>query len=190
MTTRIGLLSDTHGALDPQILEVFADCDQIWHAGDIGSIEVAQQIAAHKTLRAVYGNIDGLAIRQQYPKDLFFDCDGVSVWITHIGGHPQRYAPNIRQKLQTHQPALFVCGHSHILRVVRDPTLPSTLQINPGAAGYDGHHVVRTALRFSLTQGKIHEMQALEFNPRFPQRHTLPHTNPSPSEDSEKKEMP
>ncbi len=186
--TRIGLLSDTHSDLDPKILETFADCDEIWHAGDIGSLAVAQQIAAYKPLRAVHGNIDGSPIRLQYPKDLFFTCQGVSVWITHIGGHPQRYAPQIRQTLQQRQPDLFVCGHSHILRVVRDPALPKILQLNPGAAGYSGHHVVRTALRFSLTHGKIHDMQALEFQPRWPQHQAPDHKAADPYDDSEEQE--
>lgn len=166
--TRIGLLSDTHGQLDPQILAAFEECDEIWHAGDIGHISVCQQLAAHKPLRAVFGNIDGSDIRAEYPKDLHFTCEGLSIWITHIGGHPKRYAAGIRQKLQDLRPDIFVCGHSHILRVVRDPSLSSLLHLNPGAAGYAGHHVVRTALRFSLTQGQIRDMEALELSPRWP----------------------
>ncbi|MCB0756799.1 MAG: metallophosphoesterase family protein, partial [Flavobacteriales bacterium] len=122
--TRIGLLSDTHGFLDPQLLDAFSSCDEIWHAGDIGDLSVCQQLAEVKPLRAVYGNIDGNDIRAAYPKDLHFSCGGLSVWITHIGGHPQRYAPGIRKKLLQDKPDLFVCGHSHILRVMRDPKLP------------------------------------------------------------------
>ena len=132
---KIGLLSDTHGHLDPKILEHFKQCDEIWHAGDIGSMLVADQLRSFKPFRAVFGNIDDKDIQSHFPEDLFFDCEGLSVWITHIGGMPPRYNPSIRKKLKLKVPDIFVCGHSHILSIAKDPAMNDMLFINPGAAG-------------------------------------------------------
>ena len=161
--TRIGLLSDTHSYLDPAVLTHFADCDEIWHAGDVGAPDVAAQLAAFRPLRIVSGNIDS---ERDYPADLRFELDGFSVWITHIGGAPPRYNPVVRPSLQANPPDLFICGHSHILKVVRDPKLGNMLFLNPGAAGKTGFHLVRTCLRFSLHDGKMSDMQVVELGKR------------------------
>ncbi|MDR0994975.1 MAG: metallophosphatase family protein [Tannerella sp.] len=162
---RIGLLSDTHGYWDDKYAEYFASCDEIWHAGDIGSDELARRLEALKPLRAVYGNMDGYPIRWQYPKTAHFTLEGLRVMLTHIGGYPGRYDPSIRAELYESRPQLFVCGHSHILKVMYDKGL-DCLHINPGAAGKSGIHKVRTLLRFSLAEGKISDLEVIELNPR------------------------
>lgn len=144
---KIGLLSDTHSHWDSRIAEHFKDCDQIWHAGDIGSLEVMRQLEAIKPVKAVHGNIDDSEIRQQYPESQRFMCEGLDVWITHIGGYPPRYNPKVIKLLQADTPRIFVCGHSHILRVMSDKNLDNLLYLNPGAAGQEGFHRVRTLLR-------------------------------------------
>ncbi len=147
--TRIGLLSDTHGWLNPTIYDFFKDCDEIWHAGDIGSDDVAIELSAFKKLRAVYGNIDGWEIRADYPQFQIFKVEDVKVVMTHIGGYPNAYAPGIRQMLLEERPDIFISGHSHILKVMRDPKL-NLLHLNPGAAGMKGFHKKVTMLRFQI----------------------------------------
>ena len=163
--TRIGLLSDTHGYLDDAVYKHFNQCDEIWHAGDFGNIHIAEQLAAFKPLRGVYGNIDGQDIRRMYPEHLQFSCEEVKVWITHIGGYPGRYNPNIREKLNQNPPSLFISGHSHILKVMYDKKL-GCLHLNPGAAGKQGWHKVRTLLRFSISGKEIHSLDAIELGNR------------------------
>ena len=162
---RIGLLSDTHAYFDSRFYEHFAEVDQIWHAGDIGSEEVLDLMEAFKPVRAVWGNIDGAALRQRLPEIQRFVCEGVDVMITHIGGYPGHYDPRIKQQLYANPPKLFICGHSHILKVINDPSL-KLLHINPGAAGKFGFHTVRTALRFSLDNGAIRDMEVIEIGVR------------------------
>jgi uncharacterized protein len=163
---KIGLLSDTHGWLDDQVFHYFKDCDEIWHAGDIGNLAVATKLAAFKPLRAVHGNIDGQDIRRHYPQNLRFVCDGLQIWITHIGGKPPLYTSSVLTALQQKVPDIFVCGHSHILRVMHDPQHPPMLYLNPGAAGKEGFHQVRTLLRFTLQDKNISHMQAIELGKR------------------------
>jgi putative phosphoesterase len=159
--TRIGLLSDTHGYLDDAVFKHFENCDEIWHAGDFGTIELADQLAAFKPLRGVYGNIDGKDIRLTYPEHLRFKCENIDVWMTHIGGYPGKYNPSIRQEIYTKPPQLFICGHSHILKVIYDQKI-SCLHLNPGAAGKQGWHKVRTMLKFCISEEKIHTLEAIE----------------------------
>lgn len=158
--TRIGLISDTHSYLDPQVFSHFDACDEIWHAGDVGSPDVAAQLKAFRPLRIVCGNIDREA--PDLPLNQRFSLDGFTVWMTHIGGTPPNYNPTVRPNLSLNPPDLFICGHSHILKVVRDPKLNNLLFINPGAAGKTGFHSVRTILRFSLDDNRITDMQVIE----------------------------
>jgi uncharacterized protein len=162
---KIGLLSDTHGHIDERILHHLQGCDEIWHAGDIGALAVTDALQKFAPLRAVWGNIDGKEIRQQFPEHQHFVCEGMKIWITHIGGTPPRFNPAIRPVLKQEKPQLFVCGHSHILRVVQDPTF-EVLYLNPGAAGRHGFHKIRTLLRFTLQAGALTDMQAIELGPR------------------------
>lgn len=159
--TKIGLLSDTHNYLDDAVFKYFDKCDEIWHAGDIGTIAIADKLASFKPLKAVYGNIDGQDIRKCYPENLRFTCEQVDTWITHIGGHPDRYNVKIRNEIYAKPPKLFICGHSHILKVIYDKKI-NCLHLNPGAAGKAGWHKMRTLLRFSISEDKIHEMEAIE----------------------------
>ena len=159
---KIGLLSDTHGYLDDQVFGYLADCDEIWHAGDIGSLVVSEQLSAFKPFQAVYGNIDGADIRLRYPEDLWLERGGLLVWMTHISGYPPRYNPRVRQVLAERQPDVLVGGHSHILKVIKDPKRQQMLCLNPGAAGRHGFHRVRTLLRFTLEKGKVSELEAVE----------------------------
>lgn len=163
---KIGLLSDTHSFLDEKVFHHFKDCDEIWHAGDIGNIEVADRIEAFKPFRAVYGNIDGTDLRVRYPKDQHFVCEGLSIWMTHIGGYPPKYNPQTRKNLLSNTPNIFICGHSHILRIMTDPKLNNMLYINPGAAGKSGFHRIRTLVRFQIEAAKISNMQVIELGPR------------------------
>jgi len=162
---RIGLLSDTHGFLDDRILSYFSECDEIWHAGDFGSIEVVNQLTAFRRLRGVFGNIDDLNIRSQYPEECIFEVNGIKVFITHIGGYPPRYTLPIRKKLDEIRPDLFICGHSHILKIVNDPDR-GLLHINPGAAGRQGFQRMRSIIRFSIVSGKIENLQLIELGKR------------------------
>ena len=158
--TRIGLLSDTHSYLDPQIFTHFETCDEIWHAGDVGTLAVAEQLRAFRPLRIVSGNIDRESA--ELPPSQRFLLEGLTIWMTHIGGSPPKYNPTVRPTLRENPPNLFVCGHSHILKVARDPTMNNLLFINPGAAGKTGFHLMRTAIRFSLDSGNVLDMQVIE----------------------------
>lgn len=162
---RIGLLSDTHGHLDARILDYFAACDEIWHAGDIGTLEIAEKLAKAKPLRAVYGNIDGAEIRQLYPLNLAFELENVSIFMTHIGGYPGRYAKRVQDILLEVRPKLYICGHSHILKVMPDKKL-DLLHINPGACGNEGFHKVKTITRFTLDAGNIKDLEVIELGKR------------------------
>lgn len=164
---RIGLMSDTHGFLDPAILDYFAECDEIWHAGDFGP-DVYEPLRAAKPLRAVFGNIDGADLRLELPRDLSWECEGLRVYMTHIGGYPGAYDRRVKPELDARRPGLFICGHSHILKVVRDPAR-QLLHLNPGACGRQGWHTVRTLLRFSIEAGKLSRMEAIELGPRSAQ---------------------
>ena len=162
---RIGLISDTHSYLDQSIFQYFEECDEVWHAGDIGSLEVAERLEEFRPFRAVFGNIDGPDIRRRFPENLRFDCEGVDVFITHIGGYPGRYSKRVRELIQKKPPRLFICGHSHILKVMPDKR-HGLLHINPGAAGQQGFHKVRTILRFTLDDGDIRDLQVIELGLR------------------------
>lgn len=159
--TRIGLLSDTHGFWDDRFEKYFAECDEIWHAGDIGTNDVADRLAALKPLRAVYGNIDGYDIRHRFAEKYRFRCEGVDVLIKHIGGYPGHYDPSVRQSIYVHPPKLFISGHSHILKVMPDKTF-GLLHINPGAAGISGFHTRRTLIRFSIDNSDILDLEVIE----------------------------
>ena len=158
---RIGLLSDTHGYWDDKYLHYFESCDEIWHAGDIGSLDLARRLAAFRPLRAVYGNIDGQDLRRLYPQTLRFTVEGAEVVMKHIGGYPGHYDASIRGSLLARPPQLFVSGHSHILKVQYDKTL-QMLHINPGAAGISGFHKVRTLVRFTIDQGAFSDLEVIE----------------------------
>lgn len=158
---RIGLLSDTHGYWDERYLKHFESCDEIWHAGDIGSLEVAERLEAFRPLRAVYGNIDGQDIRLRFPEVNRFTLEGADVLIKHIGGYPGKYDPSIKNVLLTHPPQLFISGHSHILKVKYDKTL-RMLHLNPGAAGKYGFHTVRTLMRFTINNGNFFDLEVIE----------------------------
>lgn len=160
----IGLISDTHGIFSPQFREFLAPVDQIWHAGDFGGgLDLAREIAEFKPLVGVAGNCDNHDLRYTHPMHRFFVCEGVKVLMTHVGGYPGRYDPRARKLIDEYRPDIFVCGHSHILKVVRDPGR-NMLVINPGAAGIQGFHVVRTALRFHIDEGRIHDMEVFELD--------------------------
>lgn len=158
---KIGLLSDTHGYLDSRVEDFFSECDEVWHCGDIGNAHITDRLAGNFNLRAVYGNIDGGELRMMFPEVLVFDCDGVKTVMTHIGGYPGHYDPRIREVLYRENPHLFVCGHSHILKVMYDKKL-QCLHINPGAAGRYGFHKMRTVVRFVIEKGNIKELEVLE----------------------------
>ncbi|SEO31742.1 hypothetical protein SAMN05192574_10748 [Mucilaginibacter gossypiicola] len=159
--TRIGLISDTHSYLDDAVFKHFENCDEIWHAGDFGTIELADKLAAFKPLKGVYGNIDDKDVRIVYPEHLRFKCENVDVWMTHIGGYPGRYSQNIKTEIYSNPPQLFITGHSHILKVMFDKKI-NCLHMNPGAAGKQGWHKVRTLLRFNIDGAKIQDLQIIE----------------------------
>lgn len=159
--TRIGLISDTHSFLDTKLLELLADCDELWHAGDLGDIAVLNHLRQIKPLRAVWGNIDDYRIRAELSQTERFVCDGVDVMMTHIGGYPGHYQPAVQRVMQFNPPQIFVAGHSHILKVMFDKKY-NCLHLNPGACGRYGFHAVRTALRFTLDYGNISNMDIVE----------------------------
>ena len=159
--TRIGILSDTHGMLDDRILEHFANCDEVWHAGDWGSMDVVNKLRAFKPLRGVWGNIDSHDIRSIFPQHNRFMGEGVKVWLTHIGGYPGKYDQLVRPDIFMQPPNLFVCGHSHILKVQNDRAL-KLLHINPGAAGKYGFHKVQTLVRFEIDGENIQNLEVIE----------------------------
>ncbi len=158
---KIGLLSDTHGWLDPKIVEFFKDCDEVWHCGDIGDVAVTDELSKRFTLRAVYGNIDGELLRRMFPERQLFNCEGVKVLMTHIGGYPGHYERKAAEIMYQERPKLFLCGHSHIAKVKYDKNL-DCLHINPGAAGKFGFHTVRTAVRFVIASGNISDLELIE----------------------------
>jgi len=162
---RIGLMSDTHGVLDENVFSHFETCDEIWHAGDIGSMEVAERLQAFKPFRAVYGNIDAPALRQRFPENLRFEIEGLDVFMTHIGGYPGRYTKRVLDILTTQPPNLYICGHSHILKVMPDKKR-GLLHINPGACGREGFHFMRTLVRFEIQEGRIQQLQVIELGKR------------------------
>lgn len=161
MRMKIGLISDTHNYLDPQVAEFFEDRDEIWHAGDFGTGEIATELQKIAPVVGVYGNIDGEDIRKKYPLHQRFTKEGVDVWMTHIGGIPGRYCLPIRDEIEKNSPDLFICGHSHILKIARDKSLNNMLYVNPGAAGKHGFHVHRTMVRFEISGGKISNMEVI-----------------------------
>lgn len=158
---RIGILSDTHGYWDERYLEYFAECDEIWHAGDIGDFHLIQKLEAFKPVKAVCGNCDGGHTRQIYSNLLEWDCEQTHVVMTHIGGYPGKYAPGIKKLLSEKKPQLFIAGHSHILKVQFDPEM-NLLYINPGAAGIMGWHKVRTLIRFTIAEGRFSDLEVIE----------------------------
>lgn len=160
---RIGILSDTHGYWDDRYYKYFEECDEIWHAGDIGSVEVADKFQSFRPLRAVYGNIDSKDIRIMFPETLRFDCEGVDVMMKHIGGYPGRYDTSVKEILRQDPPSLFISGHSHILKVMYDDKL-HLLHINPGAAGLYGQQAVRTLVRVDLHDGSCSNLEVIELN--------------------------
>ncbi|AUC20980.1 YfcE family phosphodiesterase [Polaribacter sejongensis] len=162
---KILLLSDTHSFIDAQILKFVKQADEVWHAGDIGNLEVTDTIKKLKPLRAVFGNIDGSDARSEFPLDAKFEVENVSVWITHIGGYPNRYDQRIREEIKINPPKIFISGHSHILKVQYDKKL-NLLHLNPGAAGNHGFHKVRTMLRFTLEKGNVQDLEIIELAKR------------------------
>ena len=168
--TRIGLISDTHGHLDEKIFEYFKDCDEVWHAGDFGE-GVADKLKEYinikgiKSIKGVYGNIDDQKIRPEFPEQLVFKCEDVKVMIRHIGGSPPNYNPETRKELAIHKPQLFISGHSHILKVIFDKKI-NCLHINPGAAGKQGWHKVRTIIRFAIDGSDIKNCEVIELGKR------------------------
>lgn len=159
---KILLLSDTHSYLDDAIIKYVNQADEVWHAGDIGNLSVTDTLKKLKPLRAVYGNIDDPKARMEFPEDLRFVCEGIEVLMTHIGGYPGKYTPRTRKMLYQHPPKLFICGHSHILKVMPDKTL-NLLHMNPGAIGKHGFHNVRTMLRFTVDNGTVDNLEVIEF---------------------------
>jgi putative phosphoesterase len=162
---KILLISDTHSYLDPRLLKHINDADEVWHGGDIGSIDICSQIEKLKPLKAVIGNIDGQDLRVAYPENLIFTCEEVKVFITHIGGYPGKYPARIKQLLIEHKPKLFICGHSHILKVIFDKEL-DLLHINPGACGISGFHQVKTAVKFEIEGSDIKNLAIIELGSR------------------------
>lgn len=158
---KVGLISDTHNWLDPQVFEYFEDRDEIWHAGDFGTLSVAEELGEIAPVVGVYGNIDGQDIRKSYPLHQRFEREGVDVWMTHIGGTLGRYCIPIREEMESNPPDLFVCGHSHILKIGRDPEKNSMLFMNPGAAGRQGFQVYRTAVRFAIAGGSLRDVEVI-----------------------------
>lgn len=165
--TRIGLISDTHNYLDEAVFHYFEKCNEIWHAGDFGTVEIANQLIARTglPLRGVYGNVDGYDVRSVYPQSLSWTCESVPVFMIHIGGYPNRYAPGVKQQLQAAGARLFICGHSHILKIMYDESI-NCLHMNPGAAGKQGWHKVRTLIRFSIDGSDIKDCEVIELKGR------------------------
>ncbi len=159
------MLSDTHGHMDETILKYAAQADEVWHAGDIGNLSVTDRLKALKPVRGVYGNIDDHVIQKEFPENNRFMCEEVDVWITHIGGYPNRYNVRVRDEIRSNPPKLFICGHSHILKVMHDKKL-GLLHMNPGACGKHGFHQVRTMLRFVIDGEKISDLEVVELGKR------------------------
>jgi uncharacterized protein len=163
--TRIGLLSDTHHHLDDKIFSHFENCDEIWHAGDFGTSAISDRLKAFKPLRGVYGNIDGNDIRSTFPEKLIFSCEQVKVCIIHIGGYPGRYAPGVQEEIISSGAGLFISGHSHILKIMYDEKL-KCLHMNPGAAGNQGWHKIKTVIRFAIDGFDIKDCEVIELGRR------------------------
>lgn len=164
---RIGLISDTHSHVDAKLTQHFSDCNEIWHAGDFGNIDVVKNLEKIKPLtRGVYGNIDGADIRILFPEHLVFEVEGLKIYITHIGGYPGKYVARAKDIIKKEKPDIFICGHSHILRVMRDSDFNNMIVMNPGAAGKEGFHRVKTLLKFELNNGKIENLKAIELGLR------------------------
>ncbi len=164
---RIGLMSDTHGFIDPKIYEYFKEVDEIWHAGDVGDVSVIDELRKFKPLKGVFGNIDSTDVRMEFPEFCRFHCEDVEVLITHIGGKPGKYSKPAHDELAANgAPKLFICGHSHILLVKFDPRY-NMLWMNPGACGIKGFHQVKTILRFSITADRIHDLEVIELGVRI-----------------------
>ena len=162
---RIGLIADTHNYLDEAVFKHFANVDEIWHAGDFGTATIANALKAFKPLRGVYGNIDGYDIRSEFPEELIFNCENVKVFMKHIGGYPNRYAPGVKNMIIKEQPQLFISGHSHILKVMYDEKL-KCLHMNPGAAGIQGWHKIKTLIRFVIDGKEIKNCEVIELGKR------------------------
>ena len=164
--TRVGLISDTHSYLDERVFKHFENCDEVWHAGDVGNPFILDQLESFKTLRAVSGNIDGQQIRIRIPEIQSFTIEGVKVFMIHIGGTPPKYTKEVLETLKKEKPKLFICGHSHILKVMPDSNLGGMLYMNPGAAGHHGFHHMRTLIRFEIDNGKIQNLEVIELGKR------------------------
>lgn len=158
---KVGLIADTHYYLDPQVHEYFKDCDEVWHAGDFGSMELVEELREIAPLTGVYGNIDGQDIRNEFPLHQRFTRDGINIWMTHIGGTLGRYCIPIREEMENNPPDVFICGHSHILKIGRDQEKNRMLFINPGAAGRQGFQVYRTCVRFDIDEGEFRNMEVI-----------------------------
>jgi putative phosphoesterase len=162
---KIGLISDTHGWIHPRLFDHFAACDEIWHAGDIGSMETADTLAAFKLFKAVSGNVDDAVVRKAFKKHLIFKAEEIRVWLTHIGGSPGHYDRRVKPGIYENSPDLFICGHSHIAKVMYDKKA-GFLYVNPGAAGYNGFHKYMTAIRFQIDGKNIHDLELIELGER------------------------
>ena len=162
---RVGLISDTHGHLDPKLFAFLEECDEIWHAGDIGTLEVARRLAEFRPLRAVWGNIDGPEIRYEYPEIQRFQCEKMDIFMIHIGGRPGRYAKGLRAVLKKEKPDIFICGHSHLVRAEPEETM-GFFHFNPGACGRQGFHVEKTIMRFTIVEREISQFQICRLGPR------------------------
>lgn len=163
MALKIGLISDTHSHLDERILFHLSDCDEIWHAGDFGDCYVSDKLSELSLLRGVYGNIDGMEIRNIHPEHQIFTLEGHKIWMTHIGGYPGKYAKNVKDKIYEHKPDIFISGHSHIIKVMKDKKCPDILHLNPGAAGKVGFQKIRSLMKFQLSKEKgIENLQLVE----------------------------
>lgn len=162
---KILLLSDTHSYIDDRILHYAEQADEVWHAGDIGDLKVTDTLKKVKLLRAVYGNIDDAEARKEFPLNAVFECEGMKVWITHIGGYPGKYPTRIKEGFMLYKPDVFICGHSHILKVQYDKQY-QCLTMNPGAAGTRGFHQMRTMLRFEIANGKMQNLEVIELGKR------------------------
>ena len=162
---KIGLISDTHGFLDERVFYHFKEVDEIWHAGDLGTLRVFDDLSNFKILRAVYGNIDNGEIRRVVPESQLFMIDKLKIWMVHIGSYPPKYSTKIKSLLNDIKPDIFICGHSHIVKIIKDP-IRNLLYINPGAAGNQGFHKIRTVVRFNINEDKISNMQLIELGLR------------------------
>lgn len=163
MAVKIGLISDTHGYLDERIKHHLHACDEIWHAGDFGTLDVSDQLSALKPLKGVYGNVDDKDIRSVHPEHQHFTIEGLRVWMTHIGGYPGKYAKNVKESIYEIKPDIFISGHSHIVKAMKDKHYPQILHLNPGAAGKTGFHQIRTLMTFELSREKgLSELQVVE----------------------------